>query len=76
MTDDVSQATGTSETTDAAVRLVAAAAKAAPTLTRREARDVTAAVLRVVSEVIDEESGEGWPTADDLLELADDIEAS
>jgi len=61
---------------DTSTSLVDAVAAAAPTLTKREARDATAALLRKLSEFMDEdESDEGWPEADDLLMLADDIEA-
>ena len=72
MTDD-----DTPQPTDAGASLTAAATKAVPALTKREVRDVTAAVLRALSELIDEDTtDEGWPDADDLLMLADSIEAT
>jgi hypothetical protein len=56
-------------------RLVNAAADAVVGLTKREAQDVTAAVLLVLSELIDEHAtDDGWPTADDLVALANDCD--
>lgn len=43
-------------------------------LTGREAKTVTSVILRALSEVKD--TAEGWPDADELLVLADEIEAS
>ncbi len=72
MTDD-----DTPQSADATVSLTAAVTKAVPALTKREVRDVTAAVLRALSELIDEDTtDEGWPDADDLLMLADSIEGA
>lgn len=58
---------------NAEISLPAAARKAVPVLTGWEAKRVAATVLRALSEVKD--TAEGWPHADDLLVLADDIEA-
>ena len=58
---------------DTSQQLVTAAADAAA-LTAHQAQLATAAVLRKIAELIDEDADSGWPDADDLVVLADDID--
>jgi len=61
---------------DAGQQLVDVVMAAFPGLTTRRAQDVIGALLRKLAEIMeDEDTDEGWPDADDLLILANGMEA-